>query len=76
MCCVGQKVHPGFSITSYGQPSIWMDGWMDGQRGILSTAQPPPPLMRLERNLNWYPKPRNPRFLPTGMPVQPKHPRP
>lgn len=40
MCCVGQKVHPGFSITSYGQPSIWMDGWMDREESFVHSPTP------------------------------------
>lgn len=52
----------------------WMDGWT--KENLPSTTQPPPPpLMRWERNLNWYPRPRHPRVLCMGMPVQPM-PRP
>ena len=75
MYCVGQKVHPGFSITSYGQPSIRMDGWLDRGKSSVYSPTPPPPLMRWERNLDWYPRPRHPRVLRMGLPVQPV-PRP
>lgn len=50
-------------------------GWMNREESFIYSPTPAT-TDKPGKESEQYPRPRNPRFLPTGMPVKPKHPRP